>query len=130
MNITTITESVNKMLESSSIPALALPPFLLKCVSLKRPGLSAYKIATKVIENNKVLGIPTDPNPDGSPNLINQYTYNLVSSIVDAIKNDAQVQIAIPMESLLINATGANAGGPVTCVGTNLMDSISRGIIT
>ena len=34
-----------------------------------------------------------------------------------------------PMQSLLIQATGANAGGPVTCVGSNLIDSISQGII-
>ena len=49
--------------------------------------------------------------------------------IVDAIKYDATVQVAIPMESLLIQATGANAGGPVTCVGTNLLDSIGNGIM-
>jgi hypothetical protein len=82
-----------------------------------------------VIKNNKALGIPTDKNPDGSDNMINQYTYNLVKCIVNAIKNDATVQVAIPMQSLLIQATGGNAGGPVTCIGTNLLDSIGNGIM-
>ena len=116
-------------LDSSKIPANILPPLLLKCTALNRPGLSAYKIAAQIIQNNKALGIPVEDNPDGSDNLINQYTYNVVKCIVDAIKNDATVQVAIPMLSLLIQATGANSGGPVTCIGTNLLDSVGNGIM-
>ena len=129
MTITDAVNTVTNALESAKTPANVLPPLLLKCMALNRPGLSAYKITTQIIQNNKALGIPTEPNPDGSDNKINQYTYNVVKCIVDAIKYDATVQVAIPMESLLIQATGANAGGPVTCVGTNLLDSIGNGIM-
>ena len=129
MTITDAVNTVTNALESAKTPANVLPPLLLKCTALNRPGLSAYKITTQIIQNNKAIGIPTDPNPDGSDNKINQYTYNVVKCIVDAIKSDATVQVAIPMESLLIQATGANAGGPVTCVGTNLLDSIGNGIM-
>lgn len=129
MNITSVVNSVTETLNSARLPANILPALLLKCSSLTRPGLSAYKIATEVIQNNEKLGIPTGPNPDGSENLINAYTYSMVKCMVEALKNDASVQLAIPMQSLMIQATGANAGGPVTCIGTNLMDSISRGII-
>ena len=129
MNISDIIDNITNTLDSAKMPANVLPPFLLKCTALNRPGLSAYKIASRIIENNKALGIPVEDNPDGTANLINQYTYNVVKCIVDAIKNDATVQVAIPMQSLLIQATGANAGGPVTCVGTNLMDSVGNGIM-
>ena len=129
MTITDAVNTVTNALESAKTPANVLPPLLLKCTALNRPGLSAYKITTQIIQNNKAIGIPTDPNPDESDNKINQYTYNVVKCIVDAIKYDATVQVAIPMESLLIQATGANAGGPVTCVGTNLLDSIGNGIM-
>lgn len=129
MTITDAVNTVTNALESAKTPANVLPPLLLKCMALNRPGLSAYKITTQIIQNNKALGIPTEPNPDGSDNKINQYTYNVVKCIVDAIKYDATVQVAIPMESLLIQATGANAGGPVTCIGTNLLDSIGNGIM-
>lgn len=129
MNIANIVDFIQNRLDGIEMPANTLPPFMLKCVSMVRPGLSPYKIASKIIENNKALGIPTGPNPDGSENKINQYTYNVVKCMCDAIKNDAVVQVAIPMESLLVQATGGNAGGPVTCVGTNLLDSISKGII-
>lgn len=129
MNISTVIDAVTNTLDSANIPANILPPILLKCVALARPGLSAYKIASKIIEFNKALGIPTEDNPDGSPNKINQYTYNVVKCMVDAIKNDASVQVAIPSQSLLIQATGGNAGGSVTCIGSNLLDSIGNGIM-
>jgi hypothetical protein len=45
------------------------------------------------------------------------------------MKEDAMVSTAIPQYSLLIEAMGGNAGGPVTCTGTNLLDSIGNGII-
>ena len=129
MTLSSIVETMTNTLDSSKIPANILPPLLLKCTALSRPGLSAYKIAAQIIQNNKALGIPVENNPDGSDNLINQYTYNVVKCIVDAIKNDATVQVAIPMQSLLIQATGGNAGGPVTCIGTNLLDSVGNGIM-
>ena len=129
MNISDIIDNITNTLDSAKMPANVLPPFLLKCTALNRPGLSAYKIASRIIENNKALGIPVEDNPDGTANLINQYTYNVVKCIVDAIKNDASVQVAIPQQSLLIQATGENGGGPVTCIGNNLLDSIGNGIM-
>ena len=129
MNISDIIENITNTLDSAKMPANVLPPFLLKCTALNRPGLSAYKIASRIIENNKALGIPVEDNPDGTANLINQYTYNVVKCMVDAIKNDASVQVAIPQQSLLIQATGGNGGGPVTCIGSNLLDSIGNGIM-
>lgn len=129
MNISNLVNKITNTLESTRIPVQVLPAILLKCTSLTRPGLSAYKIATDVIQNNEKLGIPTGSNPDGTENLINAYTYNIVKSLVDALKNDAAVSVAIPLGSLLIQANGANGGGPVTCIGSNLKDSIGRGII-
>ena len=129
MNISDIIDNITNTLDSAKMPANVLPPFLLKCTALNRPGLSAYKIASRIIENNKALGIPVEDNPDGTANLINHYTYNAVKCMVDAIKNDASVQVAIPQQSLLIQATGGNGGGPVTCIGSNLLDSIGNGIM-
>lgn len=129
MNIANIVDTVTNTLNSAKTPVNILPALLLKCTALTRPGLSAYRITSEIIKNNEKLDIPTDDNPDGKPNMINQYTYNVVKCIVDAIKNDASVQVAIPSQSLLVKVDGGNAGGPVTCVGTNLLDSIGNGIL-
>ena len=77
MNLSTIVDSVTNTLESARGPANILPAFLLRCTALTRPGLSAYKIASSIIQKNAQLGIPTEDNPDGSTNLVNAFTYNV-----------------------------------------------------
>ena len=98
-------------------------------INRKRLSKDFKKLGIEIIQNNQKLGIPTGPNVDGSENLINAYTYNIIKCMVHALQNDASIQCAIPMNSLLIQAIGANGGGSVTCIGSNLKDSISQGII-
>lgn len=129
MTIASIVDTITNTLNTAKVPANILPPLLLRCAALSRPGLSAYRITSQIIQNNKTLNIQTEDNPDGSDNMINQYTYNIVKCIVDAIKNEATVQVAIPSQSLLIQTTGANAGGPLVGMGTNLLDSLGNGIM-
>ena len=107
-----------------------LPAVLLKCTSLTRPGLSAYKMASEIIQNNASLGIPTGPNPDGSENLINAFIYNMMKVTVDGLHNDAFVQACIPGQSIAVQTTGANSGGLLVGTGFNLTDTISTGLIS
>lgn len=129
MNVSNIVDKMSGLMENSTIPANILPPILLKCTSLMRGGLSAYRTTAKIIENNKALNIPVGDNPDGTTNLINAFTYNVVKEVYNAIKNEATIQAAIPANSLLIKAEGGNAGGPIEVVGYNLLDSIATGIM-
>lgn len=124
-----IIEKITKSLKGIKTPAQVLPPFLLKCVSATRPGLSVYRTVTNIIEDNAKCGIPTGKNPDGTDNLINQYTYNIVNNIFKAMKNDAMVQSSIGSNTVMVQAMGGNAGGPVTCTGYNILDVITKGII-
>jgi hypothetical protein len=129
MNLANVVDLITSKLNSFETPASSLPPIMLKSVSMNRPGLSPYKITAKIIENNKLIGIPTEPYPDGSENKINQYTYNVVKCVCDAIKQDAVVQVAIPCQSILVEAKGGNAGGPIEVIGNNKLDSKATGII-
>lgn len=129
MNISDLIDTINNAIDGNKKPATILPPLLLKCTSLMRSGLSAYRTTAKIIRDCKKAGIPTGPNPDGTPNLINAYSYIVVKEIFSAIKNDATVQVAVPASSLLVEVNGGNAGGPVVCTGTNLLDSIANGIM-
>jgi len=129
MNISGVIDTITKALENTRVPVNILPPLLLRCTSLMRTGLSAYKITSQIIQNNKLIGIPTDENPDGTTNLINAYTYNVVRAMVDALKNDAAVQVAVPANSVLVEVEGGNAGGPFTAIGRNILNSIATGIM-
>lgn len=129
MTFRQITNSINNLFKSQKQPAMELPTILLKAESMHRPGISAQEITSKIIERNKQLGIPTGENADGTQNLINMYTYNVVKSIIEGLTEDGAIQIAIPANSIIIQATGGNAGGPVTVVGTNIKDTKAYGIM-
>lgn len=129
MNISGVTNKINGYFDKFKTPASLLPAFLLRCVSLKRTGISPMETTSNAIEYIKSAGIPTEENEDGSPNLVNEYTYAVVKAVTDSIKEQGMVQITIPANSLMIQATGGNAGGPVTCIGTNLTDTVAYGII-
>ena len=129
LNISKVTEIIDKTMDGQNTPANELPAFGVDAIAQQRPGLSAQKTTAKIIENNKILGIPTGPNDDGSSNKINQYTYNVVKCIFEDICSDAVISAAVPKFSLLIQAQGGNAGGPVVCTGTNMTDTLAKGII-
>ena len=129
MTVDTLVDKINAFFNKHRVPPNSLPAKLLYCIAENRSGLSAYKTTAEIIANNKAMGIPADPNPDGSENLINKYTYNVVKCIFNALQNDAVVNISTPENSLLINSEGGNAGGPVVTIGRNLLASISKGII-
>ena len=129
MAISNIVEAMTDSLNSVNLPAMVLPPLLIRCVGLTRPGLSAYKISTEVIQNCEKLGIPTAENPDGSENLNNAYTYAIVKSIIDAIHNDAVIQGVAPLGSLKIQSIGQGPSGPIVSNGSNIIDSSITGII-
>ena len=129
MTISSVTSAINKLVDTQKAKAMELPAILLRAVAMQRPGISAQDIASKVIERNKQIGIPTGDNQDGTQNLVNMYTYNIVKSVVEALKEDGVIQVSIPANSIIIQATGGNAGGPVTVVGTNIKDTKAYGII-
>ena len=54
---------------------------------------------------------------------------NVVEKIVDSLKDDALVECVIPAGSIVVEATGGNAGGPVEAVGTNINNVKGYGII-
>ena len=129
LNIDTIINNITDLIDKAATPAYKLPSLLVWATAIQRPGLSAAKISSNIIENNKSLGINTGVNADGSTNIINQYTYNIVSEILKAIKDEGVIHVCIPPGSISVTATGANAGGPVVVTGMNTNPSEGYGII-
>ena len=53
----------------------------------------------------------------------------LAEEIVNEIKNNARVDVAIPPGILTSFGTGANAGGPVSVFSTNTTPTVTNGIV-
>lgn len=129
MNLENIARTMREAFNKMKTPAEILPPQLLYCTSIRRPGMSASEVAARIIANNAALGIETGLNPDGTQNIVNEYTYNIVKEVFNEIKKNAVVQVAIPAGCIMVQTNGGNAGGPVVGIGSNIISTTVRGII-
>ena len=129
MNIKNLLEAVNTALDAARQQANVLVGFLIYATAVHRPGISKLKITSDIIADNASLGINTGQMPDGTDNVVNQFVANVVEKVVDTLKDDAMVECVIPTGSVIVTAKGANAGGPVVAVGTNINNAKGYGII-
>ena len=129
MNIKKLIESVDTALDAARKPANTLVGFMIYATAVHRPGISKLKITSDIIADNATLGINTGQMPDGTENVVNQFVANVVEKVVDTLKDDAMVECVIPSGSVIVNAQGGNAGGPVVAIGTNINNAKGYGIV-
>ena len=128
--IDNIVNSINTTLKSLRPPVIPIPPIMLLCEIKDRPGLSAIALTSSVISRLPEAGIPTDVNPDGTANMIAQYTRILCEEIIKEFQTHAVVNGAIQPGSINITGTGVAAGiAPVAVTGTNTLASVVNAII-
>ncbi len=112
MGISQICESIKNFFQNTRPPVQQLPRMLLVCSLIKRPGLSTVVSVANIVKDLNMMGIPTGPMPDGSPNLTVAHAYAVTKEIFRALKLDAVVQVGVGPAALNIQV------GPV--MGTNI----------
>jgi hypothetical protein len=108
---------------------IPMPAIFLLCAAFSRQGLSPLRSLSNVCKELEAAGIPTGPNPDGSPNLIVLASYAILKEVYRAQTEDAVVQGGIQPGEMMILSQGANSGGPVVSTGSNLLPTHLWGII-
>lgn len=127
--IDTIAQGIDSAL-SVSFPALMpIPPLLLICEILSRPGLSAIRLTANIIKRLPEAGIETGVNVDGSPNQINQFVRIISEELVNHIHDAAKVIIATPPGGIITVGTGAGPTGPVVVTSSTLIPTGGGGLI-
>ena len=129
MNIDNLTTLINSALDAARRPLTIVAGYMIYATAVQRPGISVVKTSSEIISDNQPLGINTGQMPDGTDNVVNQFVQNLVEKVVDALKDEAKVECVIPTGSIIVQASGANAGGPIEAVGTNTNNAKGYGII-
>jgi hypothetical protein len=125
-----IATTVNSALSALRPPVIPIPPILLLCEILDRPGLSAISLTSAIISRLPEAGIPTGVNPDGSANMICQYTRIVCEEVIKEIQQHAVVNGAVPPGSINVVGTGtANGIAPVAVTASNVGASAMSGII-
>lgn len=130
IGIKEITSSIKNMVELTlRKPANVISGIIMACALAKRPGLSCLLSYANVVQEISKKGIPTENLPDGTPNLMNQMINSVICEVYRALKEDANIQITLPMGSIRVSTNGANAGGPVVSTGTNINYSTGNGLL-
>jgi hypothetical protein len=127
-DINSIFEAITKIISGFRSPAPQVPTLLITGGGKLRPGLSASLIASKIIKRQSEAGAPVGLLPSGAKNISEQMEVIRVEEIINAILQDARVDIAVD-PGIPVQATGGNAGGPVVCVGATISIGSATGII-
>lgn len=126
--INNIFNVITKALNLRRTPPPEIPSLLLLTGAKLRPGLSPTTIATKIITRQHEAGAPTGTLPSGGKNIAEAMEVIRVEEIINAILTDARVDVAIK-PGIALQATGANAGGPIAVVGNTIGIGSGNGII-
>ena len=130
MNVSNIVENISSFMKKwVSAPLIPIPPIMLVCASVKRPGLSPMLIASRIISRQGEFGARVGVNIDGSPNKMNQLICVMTEEIVKAIKMEGKVTVAVPPGGITTIGTGANAGGPIVVKSNNVLPFNIDGIV-
>ena len=129
ITIESIANAINNVLEKARPALSVIPPFILACGILRRPGLSSINIAANIIRRQSEAGAPSGAMPDGSRNVSEGMEVIRIEELLKALKLDAKVSIAVPPGAITFMGFGANAGGPVTVQGFNTSAFSASGII-
>ena len=117
MDITAILSGLNAVLalQNTSAPPVPTPLVLL---STERPGLSALKTTTTILQRcQQELGSVVGTLPDGSPNKKSKEIQIIVEEIFKAILYESKIQTTIEPFGTIVGAGVTAQGIPVTVTG-------------
>lgn len=131
-NLSSINGVLNVVLSAFSIPQTPvepLPPPLIMVGAKLRPGLSAQSIASEIISKQSNSGrVVGDVFADG-PNVEEAMEMIRVQAVIDAILNEAKVDVVIPPGVSVSTVGVGNLGAPVVSQGATTSMGIGDGII-
>jgi hypothetical protein len=129
MNIASICTSIKEAIDSIKIPAIPIPPALLALGGQFRSGVDPAMVAAKIIQRQSEAGAPVGPAADGSANIAEAMEVIRIDEIMNALKNNVQVQVTIAPGMINIVGKCDTPSGMGTIVGFNAKPVNGFGII-
>jgi hypothetical protein len=131
-NLSSINGVMNTVLAAFNIPSTPiepLPPPLIMFGAKLRPGLSAQSIAAEIISKQSNAGrVVGDVFADG-PNVEEAMEVIRVKAIIEALLNEAKVEVVINPGISVSTIGVGNLGAPVSSQGATTAMGIGAGII-
>ena len=117
--IKNISDTISKAIGSARKPLPSIPPILLLCEIMNRPGLSAIALTSKVISKLETKDFDTGVGACGMENMNSKFIKIMAEETIKHIKEYGVANNVVEPFGLSFQATGGNAGGPVQVVLSN-----------
>lgn len=119
-NIENVVNGITKVLKLESVgSAPPIPTPIIYSGVPKRSGLSATRIANRIISRKGEAGLPVGVLPSGETNPDDIMIRITVEEIIRDILENLLITVAIP-PGTTITASGVNGGGPVVVLGSTV----------
>lgn len=92
-----------------------------------RKGLNSDLLTSAITSRFKEIGIPSGPLVNGATNVMEALVAIICEEFVDAIQSQMRVDVAI-FPGGTVQASGANAGGPVVAIGATVTAQSGIGV--
>lgn len=127
-SITSLISAFEKLLKIQAGSPISIPSAIILTGTPKRSGLSATKIASRIIVRKSELGIPVGVLPSGGVAPDEMMERIRVEEIIKGFQEDAILTVAIP-PGTAVSASGISPAGPVLVQGSTLTITKGFGII-
>ena len=107
MKITDLLNSIDSVMASASVTFPMIPPQLIQCGVMARPGVSAIRMTQNIIKDLAAAGFPIEENTDGTPNMTISFVFNACAKgVVDEFVKNAVVQTPVQVGQFTITIPG------------------------
>lgn len=131
-NTSKISGVINLILSAFSIgqePIESLPPPLILLGGNLRPGVSASKIASRIISRQSEAGFEVGDVFGDGPNKSEMMEVIRVEEILQALLTEAKIEVVIQPGINIMSVGIGNAGAPVISQGATTTPGIGVGVI-
>lgn len=128
-NINSIIGGFGKILSLSSVGVSPMVPTPLILVGVpRRPGLSAIKVASRIIARKAEAGLPVGALPSGAVNPDEIMERIRAEEMFRAFREDSIISVVIP-PGITLTAAGLSPSGPVSVFGSTITFIRGYGVI-
>lgn len=105
-SLTYLLDKIDGLIGSVNISVPIVPPRLIECGVVSRPGVSKIRTIQNVVKNMAAFGLPITDNTDGTQNDAVKFASAIVSAMIDEFLTNGVVQIPVELGSTSITALG------------------------
>jgi hypothetical protein len=105
--LTDLLDKLDGVMASASLTVPIIPPKLIQCGVIARPGVSAIRMTQNILKDLAAAGFPITDNPDGTPNMTVSFVFNACAKgPVDEFTKNGVVQIPVQVGQATITIPG------------------------